>query len=65
VNAVAPGIIDTPMSASVFDAQDIARIVPMKRAGAPAEVADLIGFLASTQAAYITGQIISINGGIL
>ena len=65
VNAVAPGIIDTPMSESVFDARDIARLVPMKRAGTPAEVADLIGFLASMQAAYITGQIISINGGII
>jgi 3-oxoacyl-[acyl-carrier protein] reductase len=65
VNAVAPGIIDTPMSESVFDARDIARLVPMKRAGTSAEVADLIGFLASMQAAYITGQIISINGGII
>ena len=65
VNAVAPGIIETPMSASAFDAQDIARMVPMKRAGSPGEVADLIGFLASTQAAYITGQIISINGGMI
>jgi 3-oxoacyl-[acyl-carrier protein] reductase len=65
VNAVAPGIIDTPMSAATFDAETIARLVPMKRAGTPDEVADLIGFLASTQAAYITGQIISINGGII
>ena len=65
VNAVAPGIIDIPMSESVFNAQDIARMVPMKRAGTPGEVADLVGFLASTQAAYITGQIISINGGII
>ena len=65
VNAVAPGIIETPMSAPTFDAQDIARMVPMKRAGSPGEVADLIGFLASTQAAYITGQIISINGGMI
>jgi 3-oxoacyl-[acyl-carrier protein] reductase len=65
VNAVAPGIIDTPMSKSAFDAEEIARMVPMKRAGTPGEVADLIGFLASTQAAYITGQIISINGGII
>ena len=65
VNAVAPGIIDTTMSEPTFNAEDVARLVPMKRAGTPAEVADLIGFLASPQAAYITGQIISINGGLL
>lgn len=65
VNAVAPGIIDTAMISSAFKAEDIARMVPMKRVGTPAEVADLIGFLASNQAAYITGQIISINGGMI
>ncbi len=65
VNAVAPGIIDTPMSTPAFDAAEIARIVPMKRAGSTEEVADLIGFLASPRAAYITGQIISINGGMI
>ena len=64
VNAVAPGIIDTAMAAG-FDAETIKRMVPMKRAGTPAEVADLIGFLASDQAGYITGQIISINGGLM
>jgi len=53
------------MSESAFNAEDIARMVPMKRAGIPGEVTGLIGFLASTQAAYITGQIISINGGII
>ncbi|MDA8329492.1 MAG: 3-oxoacyl-ACP reductase FabG [Betaproteobacteria bacterium] len=65
VNAVAPGIIDTEMSKSAFSTADITRMVPMKRAGKPEEIADLIGFLASPQAAYITGQIISINGGII
>lgn len=65
VNAVAPGIIDTSMSEHAFSAENIAQMVPMKRAGRPEEVADLIGFLASPQAAYISGQIISINGGII
>jgi 3-oxoacyl-[acyl-carrier protein] reductase len=65
VNAVAPGIIATSMSEGAFDPEAIARVVPMKRAGTPQEVADLVGFLASPQAAYITGQIISINGGII
>lgn len=65
VNAVAPGIIATPGSVHSFDAQAIDRLVPMKRAGRPEEVADLVGFLCSDQAAYLTGQIISINGGII
>ncbi|HSI25728.1 MAG TPA: 3-oxoacyl-ACP reductase FabG, partial [Methylotenera sp.] len=65
VNAVAPGIVDTSMSESAFDAKAIANIVPMKRAGRPTEVADLVSFLVSDQATYITGQIISINGGMI
>lgn len=65
VNAVAPGIIETPMSQDAFDAPTIARLVPMKRAGRPEEVADLVSFLASERAAYISGQIISINGGMI
>jgi len=64
VNAVAPGIIASDMSKDAFDAEAIARLVPMKRAGKPEEVADLVGFLASERAAYITGQIISVNGGM-
>ncbi len=65
VNAVAPGIIDTAMTRGSFRTEDIARMVPMKRAGKAEEVADLVGFLASERAAYISGQIISINGGII
>lgn len=65
VNAVAPGIIETAMSENTFDAQAIANMVPMKRAGTAKEVADLVSFLASDQATYITGQIISINGGMI
>ena len=65
VNAVAPGVIATESSAESFDAETIQRIVPMKRAGKAEEVADLVSFLCSERAAYITGQIISINGGII
>ncbi len=65
VNCVAPGIIETPMSQDSFDAPTIARLVPMKRAGRPEEVADLVAFLASERAAYISGQVISINGGMI
>lgn len=65
VNAIAPGIIETTMSESSFNAEAISQMVPMKRAGKPSEVADLVSFLASDQATYITGQIISINGGMI
>lgn len=65
VNAVAPGIIATEMSEGAFDAEAIKNLVPMKRAGKPEEVADLVAFLASERAAYISGQIISINGAMI
>ena len=65
VNAVAPGIIATEMSKDAFDEAAIKDIVPMKRAGLPDEVASLVTYLASREAAYITGQIISINGGMI
>jgi len=65
VNAVAPGIIATDMGKSAFDADAIDRIVPMKRAGSPDEVASLVAFLASAESGYITGQVISINGGMI
>jgi 3-oxoacyl-[acyl-carrier protein] reductase len=64
VNAVAPGIISSDMTKDVFDSTTIANLVPMKRAGKPEEVAALVGFLASDSAAYITGQVISVNGGM-
>jgi 3-oxoacyl-[acyl-carrier protein] reductase len=65
VNAVAPGIVDSEMSRKHFDAAAIARLVPMQRAGSADEVAHLVDFLASDAAAYITGQVISINGGMI
>ena len=64
VNAIAPGIIDSPMAAAAFDADTIKRMVPSQRAGTPDEVAALAGFLISPAAGYITGQVISINGGL-
>ncbi len=65
VNAIAPGIIDTGMAQAVFDRATIERLVPMKRAGTAGEVAALVSFLASDDAAYISGQIVSINGAMI
>ncbi len=64
VNAVAPGVIASPAVDAAMDAARIAEIVPMRRAGRPQEVADLVAFLASERAGYITGQCVSINGGM-
>ena len=64
VNAIAPGIIEGQTTETVFDAATIRRLVPMQRAGTPDEVAALVGYLASEEAGYLTGQIIGLNGGI-
>jgi 3-oxoacyl-[acyl-carrier protein] reductase len=64
VNAVAPGIIAAGMAGAAFDAARIAELVPMKRAGTAREVADLVAFLASDAAGYVTGQLIAIGGGL-
>lgn len=64
VNSVAPGIIATPMTEAAFDADAIKRLVPMQRAGTAQEVAQLVAFLASDAAGYISGQCVSINGAI-
>ncbi len=64
VNAVAPGIIATDMSAGAFDEAAIKRLVPMQRAGQAQEVADLVAFIASDRAGYISGQTIGINGAM-
>lgn len=64
VNAVAPGIIESAMTANSFDKDMIKNLVPMKRAGKPEEVAALVGFLCSEEAGYISGQIIGVNGAM-
>ena len=64
VNTVAPGIIATPGTEKIFPPEAVAKMVPMQRAGQPEEVAELVAFLASERAAYISGQIISINGAM-
>ena len=63
VNAVAPGFIETDMTKDLPQ-EELQKLVPMKRFGKPEEVAALVGFLCSDEASYITGEVISINGGL-
>jgi 3-oxoacyl-[acyl-carrier protein] reductase len=64
VNAVAPGIIATPLTDQVFNHERIKELVPMQRAGTAEEVASMVGFLASEAAGYISGQVLSVNGAM-
>ncbi|MFK5984970.1 MAG: 3-oxoacyl-ACP reductase FabG [Pseudomonadota bacterium] len=64
VNVIAPGIIATEMTRDSFPEPLIKQLVPMKRAGKVEEVAAYVSFLVSTEASYITGQVLSINGGM-
>ncbi|MCC9042152.1 3-oxoacyl-ACP reductase FabG [Myroides sp. M-43] len=63
VNAVAPGFIESDMTAEL-DQKELVKMIPANRFGKAEEVADLVGFLASDKAGYITGEVININGGI-
>lgn len=63
VNAVAPGFIHTDMTADM-DEKELVKMIPANRFGQAEEVADLVAFLASKKAGYITGEVININGGI-
>jgi len=63
INAVAPGFIKTEMTNDLNE-KDLKALIPLNRFGNPEEVAEVIGFLASEKSSYITGEVISINGGL-
>ena len=63
VNAVAPGFIKTEMTLDIPE-KDLRALIPVNRFGEPAEVAHAVGFLASPEASYITGEVLSVNGGM-
>jgi 3-oxoacyl-[acyl-carrier protein] reductase len=63
VNAVSPGFIETEMTKDI-ETDRILSMIPMGRLGSPGEVAAVVGFLCSERASYITGQVISVNGGV-
>ena len=66
VNAVAPGFIETDMTAAMTDAAKTATLasIPMQKLGGPEDVARAVAFLASDEAAYITGQVLAVDGGM-
>ncbi len=63
VNCVAPGVIDTEMISDI-PVEEVKKMIPMRRFGNPKEVASLVNYLMSEDASYITGQVISVNGGL-
>lgn len=63
VNAVAPGFIKTDMTTDLNE-KDFKSLIPMSRFGNPEEVADVVGWLASKKSSYVSGQVISVNGGL-
>jgi 3-oxoacyl-[acyl-carrier protein] reductase len=65
VNAIAPGIVASRMTAGAFDQATIKRLVPMGRAGRPEEVADLVAYLVCGDSGYLSGQIINLNGAMI
>jgi len=64
VNAVAPGVIDTEMAATIEFPDEVKKAIPMRRFGTPEEVAGVVAFLFREEAAYVTRQVISVNGGM-
>jgi 3-oxoacyl-[acyl-carrier protein] reductase len=64
VNSVAPGLIETDMTRDL-PREEILRLIPMRRLGTPEDVAAVVGFLFSAGAGYVTGQVISVNGGLV
>jgi 3-oxoacyl-[acyl-carrier protein] reductase len=65
VNAVAPGFIETAMTEGNEHLEEVLKAIPMKRSGTPEEVAGAVAFLFSAEAAYITRQVIGVNGGLV
>jgi NAD(P)-dependent dehydrogenase (short-subunit alcohol dehydrogenase family) len=65
VNVVAPGLIETDMTAALGDAKDaMSALIPMGRVGLPGDIAGVVGFLAGSDARYITGAVLPVDGGM-
>jgi 3-oxoacyl-[acyl-carrier protein] reductase len=64
VNVVAPGIIQSPATEDCFSETDMKNLIPMKRKGTAKEIADVVAFMVSEKASYISGQVLNVNGGM-